>query len=413
MVVRTNSLKSLKNFLPQLHQPLPLNKRESRQLLESITASFRKNLDEEHPWGSSKDESVSRNTTRLKQDSPLLKSTSTSSNRPTEKHLHAILSHPLFTHQERPKPAAALDPFHVFDTAVSRGLMTPRRAAGFLSKVRTQIKAENPDTEQEAMAKSGAGLRVVQWMRTSGLESNMQSFSNVPLFWNLIPFMYAEGFEELVWTWVARLGSQNEPGNCEGITATALYRLLQAINRLKGEGVMSSGTHSLDDAYKAMLYAYDILQPEKNRIAFGSYRMAWVSLALSSTLLVSRYPKPSAPIFDAFVDVGRSLEAPMHIAHLELHHPLKPNHSAAVQFMHQKADHAAQIGNSPFYRKQFVCLALDTADRLKEVGDVEEVSWIERLLTKLGNDLNSSISNILNTQTDSSAESRLRTWLTV
>ncbi|KAI1209367.1 uncharacterized protein F4807DRAFT_91572 [Annulohypoxylon truncatum] len=414
MVVRTNSLKSLKNILPKIHQSLPLNNRESRQLLESITASFRKNLDKEHPWETSKDDSISQKTTHLKQDRPLLKSASTSSNRPTERHLHAILSHPLFSHQEREKPIAGVDPFHVFDTAVSRGLMTPRRAAGFLAKVRTQIEAEGGDIPQ-AMAKSGAGLRVVRWMRTSGLENRLYTLSNVEFyfFWTLVPFMYAEGLEELVWTWVARLGSQKETENTEDFSTTALYRLLQAINRQKG--VPYSRIRGLDDAYEAMLRAYDILQPNENQVAFGSYRKAWSDLSWRSTVLASRYPKPSVDIFDAFVNVGRSLKTPIDIAHLGLHHPQSPDHCAAVQFMHHKINETEQTDddslNSPLYRKRFVCLALDTADRLKEVGDVEEVSWIERLLTKLGNDLNSSISNILNTQDDPMG-SELRTWHT-
>ncbi|KAI0900036.1 hypothetical protein F4806DRAFT_454836 [Annulohypoxylon nitens] len=397
MVARTTSLKSLKNFLPPIHHPLPLNNRESRQLLESITTSFRKNLDKEHPWENSKDESIRQKTAHLKRDRQLLKPAPTpSTNRPTERHLHAILSHPLFTHQERTQSTAALDPLHVFDTAVSRGLMTPRRAAGFLAKVWTQLVAEGGDVKQ-AMAKSGAGLRVVQWMRTSGLENNLQSLSKIdtPFFANLIPFMYAEGLEELVWTWVARLGAEKEIEVTECNSPTALFRLLQAISKEK-EG-SQAGMHGLDDSYKALIQAYDILRPDENKAVFGSYKKAWRDLSWQSTVLASQYLKPSAPTFDAFVDVGRSLRAPIDIAHLELHHPVTPDHTAAVQFMHEKINEADRIKNFPIYRTRLVCLALDTADRLKEVGDVEEVSWIERLLTKLGNDINSSFSNILNT----------------
>ncbi|KAI2465888.1 hypothetical protein F4781DRAFT_374871 [Annulohypoxylon bovei var. microspora] len=399
MVVRTNSLSSIKRLLPQIHQPLPLNDRESRQLLESITTSFRKNLDKEHPWETNSDESNSQNITHLKQDPPLSKSTSTSSDRPTERHLHAILSHPIFAHQELKKPSAALDPFHVFDTAVSRGLMTPPRAAGFLAKVRTLIEVENPDDIRQAMAKSGAGHRVVQWMRTSGLENNLQSLSSLRavIFYHLVPFMYAEGLEDLVWTWVARLGTHQELKPAEGVHITPLHILLGAINNQKRVSY-SGETLRLDDAYKAMIQAHDILRPNSNRAAFHSYRQAWRELSWRSTALASRHPKPSAPIFDAFVDVGRPLQTPMDIAHLELHHPLTPDHSAAVEFMHRNIKQANLAKFKPTFRKKLTYLAVDTADRLKEVGDAEEVSWIERLLARLGNDINSGLFNISDRQ---------------
>ncbi|KAI1417061.1 hypothetical protein F5Y13DRAFT_153638 [Hypoxylon sp. FL1857] len=399
MVVRTTSLHSLKNFLPKIHQPLPLSHRESQQLLESITTSFRKNLDKEHPWEHGNESTSPNPPPQTKKPtlpklvaSSSLPSDTPTSQRPTDRHLGAILSNPLFAHQENKKPpAASRDPLDVFDSAVSKGLMTPRRAAGFLAKVRSQVTGESADDIRQGIADSGAGLRVVQWLRASGLENDLRFLadSNAILFANLIPFMYAEGLEEVVWSWVARLAARNETDDVKHTHFTALFGLLHAIMKHKRTSYSGLKT-SLDGSYEAMVRVNELL-PEKNQVASRAFKDIWVRLSLASTVFASEQPKPSAPQFNAFVGVGRPLKLRLDMAHLELRHPLSPDHSAAVQFMH----HNVPPNLRPNTRTRLVCLALDAADRLKEVGDAEEVSWIERFVTRISNDLNSGILNAL------------------
>lgn len=395
MVVRTTSLNSLKNFLPKIHQTL-LTRRESQQLLDSITSSFRKNLDKEHPWEHNED---------LTSQKPITQATKTilsapshsaslpdrsSRQLPTDRHLGAILSNPLFAHEENKKPATVpRDPFDVFDYAVSRGLMTPRRAAGFLAKVRSQITGESADDIRQGMAKSGAGLRVVQWLRASGLENDLQFLSHPSLFAALIPFMYAEGLEEVVWYWVAHLGAREETdGKARSWQDGALSALLNAI--VKQTNTSYSGLKmNLDHSYEAIVRANDLL-PMQNQIALKSFKKTWVGLSWASTVFASERPKPSAPLFESFINIGRPLHVQLDMAHLDLHHPLTPNHSAAIQFMHNNA-HPADL--RPTTRRRLVSLALDAADRLKEVGDVEQASWVERFLSRIGNDLTLGILN--------------------
>ncbi|KAI1137820.1 hypothetical protein F5Y05DRAFT_62987 [Hypoxylon sp. FL0543] len=401
MVVRTNSLNSLKNFLPQIHQPLPLSGRESRKLLESITTSFRKNLDKEHPWELN-DESSSKNhasqTRKPVLPSPVpsssLQSSTLTRQRPTDRHLRAILSNPLFTHEENKQPqTASRNPFDVFDSAVSKGLMTPRRAAGFLAKVRSQIAGESADEIRQGMADSGAGLRVVQWLRASGLENDLHLLaeSGAVLFAHLIPFMYAEGLEEVVWSWVAHLSRRNESVEAKKGHHIALMGLLNAIMKQKNTSYTGEKT-SLDGAYEAVVRANEIL-PKENEIASNTFKKVWSHMSWISTVCASERPKPSAPSFDAFVDVGRPLRMQLDMAHLDLHHPLTPDHSAAVQFMHHNV--VRPNGLHPSVARRLVCLALDTAGRLKEVGDTEEVSWVERYLTRISNHLNFGVFNAL------------------
>lgn len=91
----TKALSSLKDFLPRIHQPLPINRRESQQLLKTLTTSFRKNLDKEHGyWG----EDTSVASLRAASTNPSSPSVLDLYHRPTDRHVRAILSNPLFSY---------------------------------------------------------------------------------------------------------------------------------------------------------------------------------------------------------------------------------------------------------------------------------------------------------------------------
>lgn len=396
MVVGSVSRNSLKSFLPKIHQPLPLSRRESQQLLDSITTSFRKNLDKEHPWEHN-DESIPQKSAH-RNSKPLLSTpTPTSSSsltldtpsrqRPTDRHLREILSNPLFAHPENKKP---INEVHVFDSAVSRGLMTPYRAAGFLVKLRSQFQAESPDDIRQAMAESGAGFRVIQWLRASGLENDPRSLKRA-LVSHLIPFLYAEGLDEVAWTWVERFATyHSKDRETASAQFQALNNLLYAITKNANATYCGKKTN-LDGAYKVIIRANDVF-PKQNGTALNSFKNVWTNISWSSTVFASERPKPSAPLFETFVDIGRPLGKPLDVAHLELHHPLTPNHSAAVQFMHRVSNRSTDPDS--IFRRRLVCLALDTVNRLKEIGDIDEASWVERFMARISNDLNLDIFNV-------------------
>ncbi|KAI1073889.1 hypothetical protein F5B20DRAFT_476347 [Whalleya microplaca] len=405
MVIRTPSLNALKKgFLSQLHQPLPLSRRESQQLLESITASFRKNLDKEHPW--QPDEATSQaSTTATKAGQGTVLTTKHSNHskghRPTDRHLRAILSNPLFAPQHKEKatlPSSTSNPFDVFDYALSKGLMTPRSAAGFLSALRSRIVVESPDDVRQGMAKSGAALRVVQWLRASGQENSLQFLSDTVLIKKLVPFMYAEGLEEVAWTWLTRLAARSgslefekSPGKPN---VQSLSHLLLAMVRESSE---SSGRLKtcLDGSYEAMIRANQMLS-SLDPAARASLRAAWWNISWASTVENWERPKPSAPLFDSFVDIGRPFKLLIDMAHLRLHHPLTPSHTAALKYMHTKADstdtaHGTKMNLQT--QRRMIYLALDTAERLKLVGNADEASWVERFLTNMCKGLDFSLFN--------------------
>ncbi|KAI1335028.1 hypothetical protein F5Y15DRAFT_259596 [Xylariaceae sp. FL0016] len=395
MVGRTPSLGSLKRgFLPQIHHPLPLNSRESRQLLDSITASFRKNLDQEHPWRHDDTASVSPSNTQ-KTLSP-----SNHKERATDRHLRAILLNPLFSHKDDTKPARPLtgapshSPFNVFDHAVSKGLMTPRRAAGFLAAVRAQITSEMAQDHSinilEHMARSGAALQVIQWLRASGLENNLNFLADAALVKNLVPFIYAEGLEDVIWNWIAQISMrlpelelQAIPGKVDAKSVQFLLKTIWEANIATGE----TEKLSLEPSYAAIAKTSTML-PVKNAITARPLLEWWSYLSWTSTVRHEKLISPSAPLFDAFLQVGEPYRMKRNIdfAHLELHHPSHPTHTAAVEYIRrrfQKGRDVAITGLAPRAQKRLAFMAIDTADRLKRLGAADEASWLERLLNTM------------------------------
>ncbi|KAI1503771.1 hypothetical protein F5X99DRAFT_374410 [Biscogniauxia marginata] len=407
MVVRTPPALSLKRaFLPQIHQPLPLSRRESQQLLDAITTSFRKNLDKEHPWH--QDEPTSHGPPSASANAQFnLPPNPTKNHRPTDSHLRAILTNPLFSHPQDAKPSPPRNfknPFDVFDSAVSRGLMTPRRAAGFLATVRSQIVKESADNVQQRMAKSGAGLRVVQWLRASGQENDLHFLSDTSLIQNIIPFMYAEGLQEIVWVWLARLAMRMRTNDLEfetrpdRVNARSLSKLLSTIIK-ETSGSRTGAKISLDSSYSALAKANDILSIQ-NQLAANNIQRTWEGLSWESTVNARERPKPSASLFDSFLGVGRPFKLNLDLAHLDLHHPTTPEHSAAIEYLHLKnriEGDIADMERNARAQRRIICLALDTADRLKQVGKSDEASWVERFLTRLYDGLNLGLFNVQGT----------------
>lgn len=390
MVARTPPLGSLKkgfkkSILPQIHQPLPLNKRESQQLLNSITSSFRKNLDKEHPWQAP--DSTDLGARISANHTPQAPRESPAKHRPTDRHLGSILSNPLFAQPsitDGQTPSELQQHHDVFESAVSKGLMTVRRAAGYLAMVSKQVQLSSLE-QPTAMASSGAGLRVVQWLRASGTENSLEFLSDRYLMPILVRFMFFEGLEEVAWTWLSRLGAQLHALPKDGQTQQSIACLLHVIHLAQSNKVHGLGPSlsSLDPSYSAFLRANQTLGTE-DAAATKSLQRYWSSLSWSSTVLASQHQAPSAPLYEMFTDVGRPWKKHLDIAHLELHHPSSPDHSSAVKYLHDARvqDAANTLKRHEKYVERMVSLGTDTVSRLQEVGDQREASWVSEFMAK-------------------------------
>lgn len=404
-------LNPINALFSKVHHPPPLNQRESQRLLKALTASFRKNLDKEHGyWSEDTSPAFSSipslaSTTSSPSPSPAT-STDDAHRRPTDRHVRAILSNPLFSYD----PAKATqrlptnrDPMDVFDQAVAKGLMNPQRAAGVLIAKRQAIAQSSSVSVNESMANSGTALRVLQWLRSSGLERDLNFITCQPLIDHLVLFMVEERLEEVAWIWLERWMRGEGPVLPSRQNALHASHLLSRLVRAK----ITPGT-TLDNGYASMIRADDMFRdlPNFEATAIGP----WRGLSTSSTVFAWQRSQPSEALFDSFAAISghlRKWQASVQVdrAHLDLHHPTHPDATLAINYLKSpiperlqrgmlEREHQANHEAAKTIVKRIVLMATDAAQHLSRIGQEADAEWVRNLvLDKFGDYLRRELSN--------------------
>lgn len=295
----------------------------------------------------------------------------------------------------------------VFDQAVAKGLMDPKRATGILMAKRQAITHSSSISVPQGMATSGTAHRVVSWLRSSGLERNLSFVKHQPLLNNLIPFMVEEGLDELVWIWMERwmMGGDRL---ATADSATYASPLLTALIRAK----VAPGS-SLDAGYATLIRADDMFSDHK---AFPTAALApWRTLSVMSTILAWQRSPPSEVLFDSFAAMSEQLKhvyaTKIDRAHLDLYHPTHPDATAALKCLRSNLldrlqDRLRRIGQSAPLKftpsspmedhkrvaKRVVLMATDAAQHLTRIGDEAQAEWVGNLLLeKLGDFLRTEL----------------------
>ncbi|KAJ6115854.1 hypothetical protein N7523_006271 [Penicillium sp. IBT 18751x] len=180
---------------PKIHQPLPRTPRESQQLLNALTSSFRRQLDHAYPASHVSNQKGDRQ--------PL---NPESSAHATDQHLHSILDNPLFRLVPRKLPPVDRNalpndektrmtetPMVVFDELVASGSVTvPAVVACLKSQL---LLARSPDDRgvSEAMKASKAASKVTNWFRTTDDATRLAFLQSRAFTSAVAKFMAAEG----------------------------------------------------------------------------------------------------------------------------------------------------------------------------------------------------------------------------
>ncbi|KAK0743648.1 hypothetical protein B0T18DRAFT_415619 [Schizothecium vesticola] len=392
-MINTKALGSLKSIFPPIHVPSDVDSKAAKKILTTLTSSFRTHLNAEHGAASQ-----GRVPHPLPPMPPHLNAKhlpplpTRHRDQPTDRHMRAILTNPLFGHSEsKPasKDAKAVAHEEIFALAVSKGLMTVTRAHGFLLRVLQDLRQASTLSLEDGMRESGAGLLVVQWLRASGEERQLSFLQQSRFTYDLLPFMVAEKLDELAWSWFQRLAAGEGP---KGAAATLLNALVMA----------KSDAIELDAAYASILKGDTVLRKEADSVA--DLVFPWSRLARITTFYPHLHKAPAADLFDSFVDVGNSLSKPYiqsYQAHLALHHPTKPSPNLAVTFLSDshiwqkvlprrlatwRSDPSIKSLSVPGLVQQLYLLSLDTAKHLGEIGEAQEAKRImERVAIYLTN----------------------------
>ena len=419
----TKALSSFKNIFLPIHPPLPLNNREAHRLLENLKASFRAQLDKEHGWPVAKptlplarpaltylpSSSSSSPTTSATAAAP--EHASHVSGRATDRHMHAILSNPLFSAGTTIDLSGGITSSltahnAVFEKAVSRGLMTLPRAQGFLLFLEAEVK-KSADVWPLDGLNTGAGRLVMQWLRSSGQEHDL-AFLAEPAFRRiLMQFAVAEGLDDTVWSWVDRLLKEEHAVEPADMFTSKAGTLLGDFVGAK------SRNRELEGAYVAVLKA-EAMVKEANE-PLGILHHAWQRVARETIMNSGEGRAPPASLFDSFVALGHAAwSMKLDQAHIALYHPVDPSASLAVKFLSGKAafrrllprqaagevdweqpyqpnqprpslEQAAEDRARKKYIRHLSFLGLDTVQHLLNTDQRQEASRLwERLESRMG-----------------------------
>lgn len=419
MLTSKTLLSPLNALFAKVHHPPPIDKRSSQRLLKALTTSFRKNLDKEHGYwlGDGSPSSVpttsvyhprptsssTYSTPSSQSSSSLVSEVDNSSNldahrRPTDRHVRAILSNPLFSYD--PSKAAAnlaadRDPMGVFDQAVAQGLMSPYRAAGVLMAKRKAIAQSPSISVNDSMAASGTAVRVLQWLRSSGLERDLSFITCSSLVDQLVPFMLEEGLEETAWMWLERWMRGEGPTMSPQVYVRHASTLLTALVRAR---VSPAGP--LNSGYASIIRAGDMFR--ENPYLKATAIVPWKALFLKSTVFAWQHAQPSEALYDEFAAMRgqlskRSGSLMVDSAHLELHHPTHPDATQAVRYLkspsmeqlsrytQKAASTASEAPALNSFVRRVMLMATDAAQHLMRTGQEAEAEWVGNfVLAKLG-----------------------------
>ena len=208
-IMKGTSLLSFKAW-PKIHQPLPRTPRESQQLLNALTSSFRRQLDRTYP---------SPNTTGQTSDRPPLNTESSA--HATDQHLHSILDNPLFRivpqkmqtvdrdpnstpSTQRSENASEL-PMVLFDQAFAAGTATPAFITDCLKSQLLLARSSGEKELRNAMKITRAGSKVANWFWASDGASRQSLLHNRASTGSLTKFMVAESLQDTVLEWLKML----------------------------------------------------------------------------------------------------------------------------------------------------------------------------------------------------------------
>ncbi|KAL8916944.1 MAG: hypothetical protein Q9208_008265 [Pyrenodesmia sp. 3 TL-2023] len=195
---------SWKFLTSKLHQPLPLNHRDSQKLLSLLNESFKRNLDRQHPQGLADAE-----------HSP-------------DGHFQSVLKSPLFSAHRARRPSgpgrknhdseqdvaqvrdlifSLKEPVDHFRQQVATGTADLKSAKLSLENQMKKALASAAADAREGMRQSEIGSVMVNWLWSSGQYERLEFIGDRNFIARLLPFLVAEGQYKPIWDWLQRVQS--------------------------------------------------------------------------------------------------------------------------------------------------------------------------------------------------------------
>lgn len=298
--------------------------------------------------------------------------------------MHSMLTNPLFNYEHTNNGASQnspMQPMQVFDLAVAKGMMNVNYAKALLKADKRAIVASHVPNVRDGMKESGAGLKVLKWLKSSGTSNDLSFLQDEAFGGILIEYLVAEGLEEAVWTWIKKsfegipfLSSLEAPlwKHARREIVTPLMTLIKA---------KSTGHGSLDSAYMCLSRAAGYLKGMPTAMMINILGPPGHFLAVEALSTHSTRAASNASDFGSFISLlpvifaeGKSLE--YYTARFSLIHPSQPSVDLSLEFL-------KTIGLEPCrpaFKRGYIQLGLDSANYLLEKDRVKEALWVMDVL---------------------------------
>lgn len=210
-------VQSLKSWASALHPQLPLSRKESQRLLNALTSSFRRQLDEAHPPHQPADArprlggKTGDAATKPERSQGLHSSSAAFA----DKHMASVLTSPLFAQGKtvrQPDVADVTaelemnpgkDPITLLQEYHEKGNATIPIAIVCLARFQASLEALSAARRKAVIDETAAGKRMLLWIWQNKIYESEEFIKNVRLAELIVPFVIEEDREEYLWEWLA------------------------------------------------------------------------------------------------------------------------------------------------------------------------------------------------------------------
>lgn len=369
---------SLRSLASKIHQPLPLSPRDSQKLLSILKASFRQQLDREHPVAASGHAHDAHH------------------------HLHSILTNPLFIVKTRRSRLSSKDraagvheslkdaqlfvqrPMGYFKERVAAGTATVDIARLCLHAQYKTAVASSDAKATNALKSSAAGSTVLSWLWSSGLEGSNTFLLEHTFVAAIMPFLVAEGHQAVAWRWLRRLQIALDGRTAVAASDEPLLRRSKAnvlLQLVKSEVNYGGGFNAAMECFLCCTGVEPFPGPVPTD-SRAQLHMCWRAGSFLVHALVHRSAGivPDVGLYNDFVRSVRTwtLSNPIFTALLLLHHPVSPNWAPALHHLRCLSPKMLSEA-SPRRRRSIVQLCLDSAGLLLSHGRQVDATWVMEL----------------------------------
>ncbi|MCJ1361143.1 Saccharopine dehydrogenase [Acarospora aff. strigata] len=412
--MKVSAILGLRSWKSSLHPPLPLTPRESQQLLQLLTSSFREQLNREHPsFRTEDDDEITQrpaaracgNPTRSKYTVAPSTAAGASSSWSTDHHLKSLLRSPLFSTGARDWQAsvsaqtpihrgsgegqtASANPMAWFDGTVASGSATIEKATYALRTLKYNLTLSPETSIKATMAKSAAGSKVMDWLWSSGLQNSLDGLKHAQFIALLTRYLVAEMRQNVLRKWIYNLRDQDckpyiEESTCYPSRATylaqrLLFYLVRAENSYCGHGVKAA----VDQFVRIAERTYTLETEGHDRSMTKVPRQVSMFLGPARKYLhqvitaASTTERLDTATFERFSQVENLRPSnDCYKARLQLYHPQKPSAEAALKYLKDLANRT-DYEPTPKLRTAIVHLSLESASLLLRQDLYPDASWV-------------------------------------